>query len=225
MTGVLDRLIDESRGFFIRHGVPELAERVPSDLALTAEQLEAIGQAETDGLTQAFLFPPVEDQMVHTEALIENMAARPLAGLDVDNQYTQPWVQDLCALKATRPENRPENGYLLFYSPTGIDSDTKGLTALELSIYLKGAKRRSMTVPEYLVLQRRSAEIHKDHRFDAYGGNEQSQWMCLLDHRVGDHVAMAYWTPGRQQQVQIGLCALAEGYPNMGAHTTVVVPV
>ena len=145
MTGVLDRLIDESRGFFIRHGVPELAARVPSDLALTAEQLDAIGQAETDGLTQAFLFPPVEDQMVHTEALIENMAARPLAGLDVDNQYTQPWVQDLCALKATRPENRPENGYLLFYSPTGIDSDTKGLTALELSIYLKGAKRRSMT--------------------------------------------------------------------------------
>jgi hypothetical protein len=130
-------------------------------------------------------------------------------------------------LKSFAVHGRPTDAYALCFYSGPFPSATSGKDAGELRGWLDQRRCASLTVYEYLVLQRLRAEQHGDHRFDLNSKDAACQWHWLLD--MSDGVGkdakfpMAGWNP-KMRRIELGLCGPRDLSPGKGAHATRVVP-
>lgn len=212
-----------SRDFFNGHGLKQLAGALPP-AKLDAAGKQLIEKARADGFEAGFVFPPAPTMSAALEDMIRELATAPAAGVPDAQQYSEPWRPTAELLRTVESRGRPAGAYLLMHRPGRFPAETFGQTTTALDKQFAGRSWAGLTLPEYLVLQRRSCEEHGDHRFDDYlAEGERCQWMWLLDARVGDKVTMAYWNGGKNR-VEVGWCKPTAKNKRKGAHPTVVVP-
>ena len=111
------------------------------------------------------------------------------------DQYGAPYLSDQA--KASQVRSRPPKAYLAMYQSSPVPPETKGKKIPELEALFQQKKWNGMTLPEYLVLQRREFEQNKSHSFDAYDDSAaRSQWTFLLDSVLVSGVVSAIWDTG-----------------------------
>ncbi|HEX9796242.1 MAG TPA: hypothetical protein VGA52_04560 [Anaerolineales bacterium] len=217
-------VLKASRLFFEEHGLPDSANALPEQVNPSPDEEAALRRALKAGLDLGFVLPPPSAQLEQAPKLLEATAVAELAGLPEGEQYQPPFspVDDL--LTSSEVRNRTEAAYLLRIGGNGYPDETRGRTGPQIDKLFREKDWTSLTFPEYLVLQRRSAEEHQDHRFDYYGRTvEDTQWMWLVDSRQGEGTFMGYWNPGKSR-VELGWCKIGSKNPRKDAHPTVVVP-
>jgi hypothetical protein len=219
----LKKALAVSQTFFNEHNLGMLADELPSAAQFAKDAEMKLEIARKSGLEIAFVFPPLALQKAHMADLIQRLAAAPANGAAEEQQFSEPWVQDLKGLQEAETRSRPLGPYLLMYRRGPFPDETRNLTAVQLDKLFARNGWTSLTAPEYLVLQRLAFEENGDHRFDNYVSNVvPSQWMWLLDSRVAKGVVMAYWNSGKHR-IEIGWCKENNKNQRRGAHPTMVV--
>lgn len=187
--------------FYQEHDLQEFADNLPERIRLSPESRERIKWALIKGFDRALLLPPAEVQGGLIDDLIEQTATKEYTGLSGGGQYREADINFDAA--QTQPQNRPPKAYLLLYQSSEVPLETKDKTPDELKELFKQKKWNSLTVSEYLILQRRELEERQKHSFDTYDKEEsKSQWSWLLDSPVQpDRIANACWEPTDKQVV------------------------
>jgi hypothetical protein len=170
---------------------------------------EGLGRAISDGFIDAIALPDGAWQHDHLDRL-----AGAFAGSE---DWTAPYVDAEGAV----PVGRPTGPYIVLLRPDAADDDDlRGLTAPALRKAL--GSDATLTIGEYLVVQRARFERHGDHRFDDYVGDPPG-WMWLADSMVGDRTAMAYWN-GAKRRVEVTACKTGSKNARKGARRCRVIP-
>ena len=197
-------------------GVIALSTRLFEDAGLNADvsgRLDAssadlLERAIAEGFREAIALPAASWQRQHVNALASAFAT----GGD--------WGDPYLDIDGMSPVGRPPGSYLLLLRVGPADDELRGLTAPALRKQL--GQDASLTVEEYLVVQRTMLVRNGDHRFDDYLG-EPSGWMWLADSTVGDRTAMAYWY-GPKRRIEVTACRTGSKNPRKGARRSRVVP-
>lgn len=221
---MMSEAVERSRAFYHARGLEEWAEALPHDAEPSAEAESMWEQAQAEGFTLAWAFPNQQAQLAMLPALVEAMAGTVVDTVPEGQQYTEPWFTNVEEIQAAPSANRPDGPYLLLMQAGQYPAETRNKKAPELLRMFEARGWSGLTVPEYLVLQRRSLMEHGDHRFDDYVRDvEQSQWMWLLDTHLPGHCVQAYWNPGKQR-IEVAACKVGSKNERRGAHPTIVVP-
>ena len=193
-----------SEKFYKEHKLTEFVANLPKDIKFSQAGEARIREALKMGFDRAVILPTAEIQGRNLDPLIENLANAEYAGGGIrpEDQYTAAYVD--ATAKASQIRNRPAKGYLLLYQSGEVPQETKNKTPNDLETIFKQKKWDGLTLPEYLVLQRKELEQRQNHNFDAYDDNAaKSQWTWILDNRVSSgssqRVVSARWYPGRRQ--------------------------
>lgn len=230
-TPDLASAIQRSRLFFASHNLGHLASAIPTAGAFDEGARTQLADAALVGLDDLVVFPPVSLQQESFLQLVRQLAHAPASGLESDQQYGEPWVLQPDQMKQFSVRARPRGAYALAVSSGAFDPETANRSGAQLDTLLEQWQVCSLTVMEYLVLQRMRAETHNDHRFDlnpvsSSGGADGGQWQWLLDSREGEgsktRYAMASWNP-KLRRVEIGICPSESASPRKGTHATRVV--
>ena len=218
--------IQKSRMFYAGHGLGALAGAIPSAADFPPAANAAIEEAHAIGLDDVFVFPPVALQRDSIEHLVHRLAAASSDRLQAEQQYGQPWLYQPEALKNFTVHGRPAGAYALCFYSGAFPRATGGKDAGELRDWLAQRRCASLTVYEYLVLQRIRAEQHGDHRFDLNTKDQPAQWHWLLDMSLGEgkdmKFPMAAWNP-KMRRIELGWCGPRDLSPGKGTHATRVV--
>ncbi len=222
---------ESSEQFYKEHNLADFAASLPKDIKFSPESQARIREALKMGFDRAMIVPDVALQTGAIERLANETATKPQTGLSDQEQYTPPYFAS--GTKTARVDNRPRGkAYLLLYSSGPIPPETRNKTPNQLYPLFQANKWNGLTLPEYLLLQRRELEQNKDHSFDAYSDTAaQSQWTWLLDSQVPQadpnapaRVLRAYWSPaGRQVNVSWRVVGDARTY--LGARPAVVIEI
>lgn len=219
--------IQKSRMFFATHGLGALAGAIPSAGDFPPEAHAAIEDAHAVGLDDVFVFPPVALQRTSLDHIVHKLAAAHSDRLESDQQYSQPWLYQPEALKTFDVHGRPAGAYALCFHSSPFPAATLAKDADELREWLTQRRSASLTVYEYLVLQRLKAEQHADHRFDLNAKTPSSQWHWLLDMSLGHgkdaKIPMAGWNP-KLRRIDLGWCGPRDTDPAKGTIATRIVP-
>lgn len=219
--------IQKSRMFYAGHGLGALAGAIPSAADFPPEANAAIEDAHAVGLDDVFVFPPLALQRDSLAHLVHRLATASSDRVQGDQQFGQPWIYQPDALKTFAVHGRPEGAYALCFYSGSFPAQTGGKDAGELRDWLDQRRCATLTVYEYLVLQRIRAEQHGDHRFDLNAKDHASQWHWLLDMSLGEgkdaKYPMAGWNP-KMRRIELGWCGPRDASPGKGAHPTRVVP-
>lgn len=217
--------IQKSRMFFGMHGLGALAGAIPDTSAFPEGAREGLAQAAALGLSEVFVFPPVAAQRASLEHLIHQLAKRASETLAGEHQYADAWIYQPERLGEFAVRGRPEGAYLLCLGSAPVPRETTGTDAGRLRDWLDERSCSSLTLCEYLVLQRLRAERHADHRFDANGG-ESPQVLWLLDETLGDgadaKLLTSSWNP-KMRRVEIGWCGPRDANARKGTYPTRVI--
>lgn len=203
--------------FYKDHDLEEFVEGMPSSISFSETGIEHIREAMRMGFDRAMVVPGSELQNNTIDKLAE------LAHYD-----NQPYFEDRGeandVTRATINNRVPEKSYLLLYSSEPIPQETKDLNPDQLDELFKEKNWNGMTVPEYLVLQRKEAEERDDHSFDSWSDDSsKSNWTWLLDSTIGsDKVVSASWDSG-DRQVEVSWSSRDFSGPRLGARPVVVV--
>lgn len=215
----------ESRAFYSAHGLDVYNGHLPEGLAITQEQIDAMG---AQGFDRAIVMPPVAVQRAAVETLISTLLTAPAANLPPEEQYHTPWVYSLSDIQESTVHNRPEGAYVLFYRSQPYPDETRDLTGPSLQKLFKQHEWRFLTLFEYMVVQRIFVETHGDHRFDHYANHAAGKagWGWVLDSSKDDRCFHTYWNPNKGQgSVHIGYCKPSNKNARRGAHPVKVVAV
>lgn len=219
--------IQKSRMFYAGHGLGALASAIPSASEFPPEASAAIEQAHSIGLDDVFVFPPVALQRESLDHLVHRLATANSDRLAGDQQYGQPWLYQPQALTSFEIHGRPAGAYALCFYSGAFPAATSGKDASELRDWLDQRHCASLTVYEYLVLQRLRAEQHGDHRFDLNSKDAGAQWHWLLDMSQGEgkdaKYPMAGWN-AKMRRIELGWCGPRDPSPGKGTHATRMVP-
>lgn len=219
--------IQKSRMFFAGHGLGALASAIPSAGEFPPEASAAIEEAHSIGLDDVFVFPPVSLQRDSLDHLVHRLATTNSDRLVGDQQYGQPWLYQPESLKAFEIHGRPPGAYALCFYSGAFPPGTSGKDAAELREWLDQRRCTSLTVYEYLVLQRLRAEQYGDHRFDLNSKDAGAQWHWLLDMSQGEgkdaKCPMAGWN-AKMRRIELGWCGPRDLSPGKGTHATRTVP-
>lgn len=211
--------LEVSRQFFEQHGLPQLAQALPPAVMID----ELIGRARAEGFNRVLVFPPVRVQRAATDALVTQLLKAPSAALDATQQYGMPWIYDVRELSSGDIRGRPEGAYALAISDGAFPEDTRERKSSQLETRFQALGQCSLTVYEYMVLQRLFAEERQDHRFDqcveAHGFPTGWQW--LLDSRSQRGSLHASWNPTKRR-VEIGTTPPGNFNSKRGAHPTLI---
>ena len=211
--------LDVSRRFFETHGLPQLASAVPQAAALE----ELIGRARAEGFNRVYVFPPVRVQRANTDLMVMQLLRAPSPALDESQQYGMPWLFDVRELAQGEVRGRPEGPYALAISDGPYPDDTRDRKSSQLETRFQALSQCSLTVFEYMVLQRLFAEERQDHRFDqlvdAHGF--PSGWQWLLDSKSQRGALHAGWN-AMKRRVEIGTTPPGNFNAKRGAHPTLV---
>lgn len=219
--------IQKSRMFFAGHGLGALAGGIPSAGEFPPEAGAAIAEAHSIGLDDVFVFPPVSLQRNSLDHLVHRLATTTSDRLSGEQQYGQPWLYQPEALKSFEVRGRPGGAYAMCLCSGPFPVATGGRDADELREWFDQRGCASLTVYEYLVLQRLKAEQHGDHRFDLNSKEPGAQWHWLLDMSQGEgkdaRYPMGGWNP-KMRRIELGYCGPRDADPRKGAHATRIVP-
>jgi hypothetical protein len=219
--------IQKSRMFFAGHGLGALAGAIPSAGEFGPAANPAIEEAHSIGLDDVFVFPPVALQRDSLDHLVHRMATTNSDRLSGDQQYGQPWLYQPETLKSFEVHGRPGGAYALCFYSGPFPASTGGKNAGELRDWLDRRQCASLTVYEYLVLQRLRAEQHGDHRFDLNSKDAGAQWHWLLDMKLGDgndaKYPMAGWN-SKMRRIELGWCGPRDPSAGKGTPATRVIP-
>jgi hypothetical protein len=163
--------LDASLRFYTTHNLADWGDALPAAADLSNDRHDSLAQAAKHGFTSAFAFPPFAVQMESLSRLIDETARKP-APVPDNQQYREPFLADDWSRIANgkvlqRTDDlgpREWGAYLLLFSP---DPQPKawGLTGKQIREHFQAKDWYGLTVPEYLVLQRRLCERFGDHRF------------------------------------------------------------
>jgi hypothetical protein len=211
--------LDVSRRFFELHGLPALAQALPPVAMID----ELVPRARAEGFTRVFVFPKVAAQRAHAELMVMQLLRAPSAALEPSQQYGMPWLFDLREIAAGEVRGRPEGAYALAIADGPFPDDTRDRKASQLETRFQALGQSSLTVFEYMVLQRLFAEERQDHRFDqldeAHGFG--SGWQWLLDSKSDRGSLHAMWNAAKRR-VEIGTTPPGNFNARRGAHPTLV---
>ena len=211
--------LEVSRQFFEQHGLPQLAQGLPPVAMLD----ELIGRARAEGFNRVLVFPPVRLQRAATEVMVMQLLRAPSLALEPSQQYGMPWLFDLRELATGEVRGRPEGAYALTIADGPFPDDTRERKSTQLETRFQALGQSSLTVFEYMVLQRLFAEERQDHRFDqmmdAHGFPTGWQW--LLDSKSQRGALHAGWNPVKRR-VEIGTTPPGNFNVKRGAHPTLL---
>ncbi len=216
-----------SEKFYKEHHLVEFAANLPRDIKFSPANETKIREALKMGFDRAMILPAVDIQGKNLDLLIDNLANAEYSGGGVrpEDQYTKAYMDS--SAKNSQIRNRPAKGYLLLYQSSEVPQETKVKTPNYLETLFKQKKWNGLTLPEYLLLQRKELEQRQNHNFDAYSDNAaKSQWTWLLDNRVSSgsssRVVIASWSPGRHR-VRVHWDDAGRSDARLGARPAVVV--
>lgn len=217
--------IQKSRMFFGMHSLGSLAGAIPDAGAFPEDARARVAEAAALGLDEVFVFPPVAAQRASLEHLIHQMAKRASETLVGEHQYADAWIYQPEHLVRFVVHGRPQGAYALCLGGAPMPRETTGMDAGRTRDWLDQRSCRSLTLCEYLVLQRLRAERAGDHRFDANGG-ETPQVLWLLDEQLGEgaeskHLT-ASWNP-KMRRVEIGWCGPRDANARKGTYPTRII--
>lgn len=211
--------LEVSRKFFETHGMPYLAQALPQVVLLD----ELLVRANAEGFNRVFIFPPVKQQRAHTDAMVNQLLRAPSPALDASQQYGMPWLFDVRDVSTGEVRGRPEGAYALAISDGAYPDDTRDRKSSQLETRFQALSQCSLTVFEYMVLQRLFAEERQDHRFhqhvDAHGF--PSGWQWLLDSKSPRGALHAGWNAVKRR-VEISTTPPGNFNAKRGAHPTLI---
>jgi hypothetical protein len=213
--------LEVSRRFFESKGLPTLASALPQAAMLD----ELLPRAQSEGFGRVLVFPPVRLQRAALELMVVQLLRAPSPALEASQQYGLPWLYDLRELAVGEVRNRPETSYALAISDAPFAEDTRDRKASQLETRFQALGQCSLTVFEYMVVQRLFAEERQDHRFDqldeAHG--HPSGWQWLLDSKSARGSLHAGWN-AQKRRVEIGTTPAGNFNAKRGAHPTLIKP-
>ncbi|MBK7857472.1 MAG: hypothetical protein IPJ65_02380 [Archangiaceae bacterium] len=211
--------LEVSRRFYETHQLQPLAAALPPVAMLD----ELVPRATTEGFNRVLLFPALKVQRAHAEAMVWQLLRAPSAALDPTEQYGMPWLYDLQELLKGEVRNRPEGAYALALSDAPFPDDTRDRKSSQLETRFQALGQCSLTVFEYMVVQRLLAEERQDHRFDqavdAHGF--PSGWQWLLDSKSARGSLHASWSAVKRR-IEIGTTPASNFNSKRGAHPTLL---
>ena len=199
----LEQLRQKWISFYREHNLQELADALPETITLTEEQIEQIKEKAKEGFDKLILFPSIEIQSQHLQAIKEE-TEKPLEGLKDDQQYKkETYFSDL--VKSAFPDkiktrNRPENRpYLLFTKDIPEpEQETRGLSPDQIRPILEAKAETGFTLSEYLIFQR---EYVGSRKTEDQPHPETEYYTWLLDSEIKEEggaagVLKACWHSG-----------------------------
>ncbi len=213
--------LEISRIFFDSHGLPTLSSALPSVLPLD----DFAQRAATEGFNRTFVFPATGVQRKAFELMAWQLLRVPSPALEPSQQYNAPWIFDLRDLAEGITRGRPDGAYALAITDAPVPEDTYDRKAGQLETRFQALSQNSLTVFEYLVLQRLFAEEFQDHRFDqdTLADGHPSGWQWLLDTRSARGSVHACWSVAKRR-VEIGAVPPGNFNERRGAHPTLIRP-
>lgn len=214
--------LEISKQFFETHQLPALAAALPASVMID----DFAPRARTEGFDRVFIFPPVKVQRAATDQMVMQLVRVPSVALAPSQQYSLPWLFDLRELAIGEVRGRPEGSYALAIADGPLPDDTRDRKAAQLETRFQALGQSSLTVFEYMVLQRLFAEERQDHRFDQ---NEEAHghptgWQWLLDQRSTRGAIHVSWNIVRRR-VEIEASPPGHFNAKRGAHPTLIKPV
>ncbi|MBL8956102.1 MAG: hypothetical protein JNK82_35340 [Myxococcaceae bacterium] len=211
--------LEVSRRFYETHGLNALAQALPPVVMID----ELVSRARADGFHRVLVFPPPKVQKANAEVMIVQLLRAPSPALEASQQYGMPWLFDLREIVAGDVRGRPDGPYALAIADGAFPDDTRDRKSPQLEQRFQALSQCSLTVFEYMVLQRLFAEERQDHRFDqlddAHGF--PSGWQWLLDSKSTRGAMHAGWN-AQKRRVEIGTSPMAYFHAKRGAHPTLV---
>jgi hypothetical protein len=210
-----------SRAFFETHNLQPLSAALPPLVATE----EFLNRAKGEGFDRVFVFPPVKVQRAALDVMLWQLLRAPSSALEPSQQYSAPWIFDVRELATGDAHGRPEGPYALAIADGQYPEDTRDRKSAQLEARFQALGQSSLTVFEYVVLQRLFAEEFQDHRFDQNGEahGHPSGWQWLLDTRSSKGSLHAFWNPAKRR-VEVGAVPPANFNTRRGAHPTLVKP-
>jgi hypothetical protein len=213
--------LEVSRKFFETHRLPTLAAGLPQVAMID----ELVPRARAEGFERVLVFPPVRVQRAAWETMVLELIRRPSTALEASQQYSMPWLYDFAELAVAEVRGRPEGAYALAIADGPFPDDTRDRKASQLETRFQALGQCSLTVFEYMVLQRLFAEERQDHRFDqqvdAHG--HPTGWQWLLDSKSAHGALHAGWNVAKRR-VEIQTTPAGNFNAKRGAHPTLVKP-
>ncbi len=220
-----EEVLRESVGFYTAHELKDFLKELPREVRLSAQSEARLREALREGFDKAMLLPSTDLQEKNLDNLFGELSDKEIPGLPKGEQYTDHYLWDEDIKKADIQKRPKKKAYLLLYQSGPIPEETKGKTPNDLDPLFAQKKWNGLTLEEYLMLQRKEAEVSKDHRFDAYSDDaKKSQWTWLLDSRVPQGVVRAHWYP-RDRQVSVSWSESGHSGAGLGARPAVVVEI
>lgn len=215
-----DTVLENSRNFFDRNDLQELAEALPESMQLDDAAQAALEAASEHGFEPFFVFPAVSDQQFAWEELLDRLGTQPSDKLIGEQQYGEaPWVHNADAWSNAETSGRPDGAYLMLFREGPMPRETLDLTAARVEKLFASQETQGLSITEYLVLQRIFAERHGDHGFDDYA----TGWQWLPSTKVDGKCAMAHWH-AKPRRLNLGDCSGSSRNKKKGAYPCVIVP-
>lgn len=234
----LEQIRQEWTTFYNENNLPEFAKALENtNINLTKEQVEEIQEKSERGFDRLILFPPIELQQEHFEALLKEMV-KEIPSLQEQYSKEVIWLSDtvkpnfpdkttnkpnkITTNNREKTENKP---YLLFLKDTlEVDSETLNKTPEQLRTLFNERNETSLTIAEYLIFQRDYAKRRKT------GKNphpDTGHYTYLLDSELSPdsswpgQVLGAYWGRG-SGRVRVGSSLYDISYSDFGARSSAI---
>jgi len=181
-------LIRKSRRFYKDHNLNAWAKAIPRAPVPARDVEELLEHANQHGFSGGFAFPSFQMQMQSFDQLVDACARQPSPLLPDNQQYRTPFLADNWSRVATGTVlqrdhdlgERTTGSYVLLFTTAPL-TNCWGKTGKQIAEQFQARAWRGLTVYEYLVLQRVSAEIFTDHRFFAEPEDPSGHWLWLID--------------------------------------------
>ena len=219
----LNEIREQWKVFYEEHGLENLANLLPKNIALTPKQIETLKAKAREGYTRAILVPAGIEN--HLQKLKEKLTD----GLenDVEGNPIETWLSE--DVKPSFPDNiktkdakRVGKAYLLLTNPNeSLVPGSKNKSADKLIAEFEANGISGLTLADFLIEERKHFEETGKHLVD-WSNNE---WTWLLESRAGaSRVLGAGWSPDNLQ-VRVSSHSADRQDPYLGARSSVVLSI
>ncbi len=228
----LIKLREDSRLFYLNHGLTEMAEELEGEIVLNDGLTQKVQKHINNGFLNGIILPRIEVQQEQGIKIFQAMVNKPSPTLKGENQYTvckndtfQRNFERCLNVKL----NRLPGAYLVLYRYF-MDPETVGVKASDLIDKFNKNSWQSFSVIEYLLAQRMEAEKRGDHTFDQWAAETSksdvgSGWLLNYSFNKESVRELAYadWS-SIMNTVRI-MIAPNNVFSNIGAHPIILVPI
>ncbi|MEK7655178.1 MAG: hypothetical protein AAB386_00645 [Patescibacteria group bacterium] len=219
----LNEIREQWKVFYEEHGLENLANLLPKNIALTPKQIETLKAKAREGYTRVILVPAGIEN--HLQKLKEKLTD----GLenDVEGNPIETWFSE--DVKPSFPDNiktkdakRVGKAYLLLTNPNeSLVPGSKNKSADKLIAEFEANGISGLTLADFLIEERKHFEETGKHLVD-WSNNE---WTWLLENRAGaSRVLSALWNPDHHR-VRVHSYSADRQNPNLGARSSVVLSI